>query len=290
MRGRSTLPQRVVRFYGNTDFALDAIAHRQVTFVHLSKLNDPFDPYFFFETDFGSEYDGLLAYVQKHRPSDVDWFMRHLPRENWQKSVEDIEKHMEHYKNTTFVLSCSAVTKEMHPRNNLYMWGHYGNGHKGVAIELDTLKAASLLADQHNREKDVKLSVENSWIQIEYAADMPPITTKMFFEFFRNDHEQRAQNTSLERYYNKTARVKSLVWRQEYEWRMLWHNDETHLKIHRAPIPEDAITAVYVGLAASSSVAADMVFETQRKFPAAKIFKAQKKPGFSELEFRQIGI
>jgi hypothetical protein len=33
-----------------------------------------------------------------------------------------------------------------------------------------------------------------------------------------------------------------------------------------------------------------MVFETQRKFPAAKIFKAQKKPGFSELEFRQIGI
>ena len=71
--------------------------------------------------------------------------MRHIPRENWQKSVEDIKKRMEHYKNTTFVLSCSAVTKEMHPRNNLYMWGHYGNGHKGVAIELDTRKASSLL-------------------------------------------------------------------------------------------------------------------------------------------------
>lgn len=203
MSGRSALPQRVVRFYGNTDFALDAIAHRRVTFVHVTKLNDPFDPYFFFETDFGGEYDGLLAYVRKHRPSDVDWFMRHIPRENWQKSVEDIKKRMEHYKNTTFVLSCSAVTKEMHPRNNLYMWGHYGNGHKGVAIELDTRKASSLLVDQHNREKDIKLGVENPWIQIEYAADMPPITAKMFFEFFCKDYEQRKQKTSLESYYHK---------------------------------------------------------------------------------------
>ena len=85
-----------------------------------------------------------------------------------------------------------------------------------------------------------------------------------------------------------TACVKSSVWCQEYEWRLLWRNDETKLKIHRLAIPEDAITAVYVGLAASPSVEADVVFETRRKFPAAKIFKTNKKVGFSQLRFEQI--
>jgi len=38
------LPQHVIRFYGNTDYAIECIALKQITFVHIEKLNDPFDP------------------------------------------------------------------------------------------------------------------------------------------------------------------------------------------------------------------------------------------------------
>ena len=31
------------------------------------------------------------------------------------------------------MFSCSAVTKDFHPKDNLYLWGHYGYSHRGVA-------------------------------------------------------------------------------------------------------------------------------------------------------------
>jgi hypothetical protein len=226
--------------------------------------------------------------VRTRHPNDVDRFARYVPRENWGQSVQDIKEHFERTRNTSFVLSCSAVLKDTHPRQNLYMWGHYGAGHRGVAIEFDTVKAASLLIDRHNREKHASLRPEDAWIKIEYATDMPAITAKMFFEFFRNEYEARGAKTSLESHYDNITRVKSLVWQREHEWRMLWRNDETHLKIHRMPIHDNAITAVYIGLAASQSVEADIVFETKRNFPSAAVLKASKKVGFSELDFRAI--
>ena len=37
----------------------------------------------------------------------------------------------------TFVLCASAPTEALHPKESIYMWGHYGNGHRGIAIEFD---------------------------------------------------------------------------------------------------------------------------------------------------------
>jgi hypothetical protein len=288
MTARSILPKNVVRFYRNVDYALDTIAHRQAIFVHVSKLNDPFDPYFFFETDFGGNYQRLIGWVGDHHPSDIGWFVQHVTADGWQKSVDDIMAFMRDLRNTSYVFSCSAATKESHPKDNLYMWGHYGNGHRGVAIEFDTRKVASLVTQVHNEEKDQQLGPESAWVRIEYETKMPPMTRKMFFDFFRNDYEGGQRHTSLAAFYDKTARVKSLVWKPEAEWRMLWHNDETRLKVHRAPIPSDAVTAVYLGMSMSAGSEADVVFETRRKFPTAKIYKASKKPGFTELEFKQV--
>jgi len=45
-------PQQVTRFYGTVNYAMDVIKNKQIAFVHASMLNDPFDPYCFFETDF----------------------------------------------------------------------------------------------------------------------------------------------------------------------------------------------------------------------------------------------
>ncbi len=165
------------------------------------------------------------------------------------------------------MFSCSAVTKDSHPKDNLYMWGHYGNGHRGVALEFDTRKVASLITEKHNKEKGDNLGPESAWVHIEYEAKMPPVTRKVFFEFFRNEREQSRHRTSLEGYYDKTSRVKSLVWKREDEWRMLRHNNETRLKVHRVPIPPEAIPTVYIGLSTPSGSEADIVFETRLRVP-----------------------
>jgi len=61
-------PAAVTRFYGTVDYALDVIRTKQIAFVHVSLLNDPFDPYCFFETDFEGKYQNLLRYVKQHHP------------------------------------------------------------------------------------------------------------------------------------------------------------------------------------------------------------------------------
>jgi hypothetical protein len=69
---------------------------------------------------------------------------------------------------------------------------------------------------------------------------------------------------------------------------LFWRNDGTAgSKLRRELIPPDAIAAVYVGLSTPAGSEADIVFETHRKFPNAKIYRAHKKLGFTELEFTE---
>jgi hypothetical protein len=167
------------------------------------------------------------------------------------------------------------------------MWGHYGNGHRGVALEFDTRKVASLYTEKYNKAKGEKLAPEDAWVRIEYEAKLAAITCSMFFDFFRNQYEQGQRRTSLQTYIEKASHVKSLVWKREKEWRLFRRLDGTRLKVHRELVPPDAIAAVYVGLSTPPGSEADIVFETRRKFPNAKIYRAHKKLGFTELEFTQ---
>jgi hypothetical protein len=66
----SYTPATLTRFYGNPCFGLDVLENLQVAFVRVTLLNDPFDPYGFFETEFDGYLD-LFRYVQKHHPRDL---------------------------------------------------------------------------------------------------------------------------------------------------------------------------------------------------------------------------
>jgi hypothetical protein len=123
-------PPTVTRFYGTVDYAVDLIRTKQIAFVHVSLLNDPFDPYCFFETDFEDKYQNLLRYVQRHHPKDMPWFRAQVTAQSWGKTVRQLKKYLNALRKHTFMLSTSAPLDGIHPKDNLYMWGHYGNGHR----------------------------------------------------------------------------------------------------------------------------------------------------------------
>ncbi|MGO9755413.1 MAG: DUF2971 domain-containing protein [Roseiarcus sp.] len=288
MAAKSHLPKHVVRFYGTVDFALDAIAHRQVTFVHTSKLNDPFDPYFFFETDFEGSYANLLKYVRKKHPDDERWFTRLVPSHSWEQTVAEIVDHCKKLRDHTYVLSTSAPQDGTHPKDNLYMRGHYGSGHRGVAIEFDPREIAKPLIQEHKQQKGVELSESEVWIKTQYAARLDPLICAHFLDFFRNERDGGGGKTELEKHYDRASKTKSLVWKSENEWRLQWTTEDTKLKIHRSSISEKAISAVYIGESASKSTEEDIAFEVKRKFPDAKVFKAQKQLGAFALNFKPL--
>jgi len=127
-------PKHVVRFYGNTDYALECIALKQITYLHVDKLNDPFDLVLDFVTDFNGDYQSLLDYVVKNHSTQLAAFKERLPRENWNDILDSLSKQAEKDRSNLFLFSTCAVNveEEKHPRDNLYMWGHYGNGHRMV--------------------------------------------------------------------------------------------------------------------------------------------------------------
>lgn len=288
------IPQQVTRFYGNMDFAFDVVENRQIAFIHTSLLNDPFDLDCLFDTAFGDNYAGLIRHVKERHPADVRWFSAHLKPRSWIATVKKLKAHLETVKRTTFVLSTSAASPYLHPKDNLYMWGHYGNGHRGVAIEFNAGALENAALAQHTAVNGKQFEEGGVWTQVEYVRSFSPISVEDIYDFMKQEKgvmegriSERAL-TRLHRYYNRMSKVKSDVWQSEDEWRLMWQSDETTDPIHKCPIPQDCIAAIYLGLSLPQEFQDRIVSAARSKFPAAKIMKASKRFGDLALDFREI--
>ncbi|MBI3583092.1 MAG: DUF2971 domain-containing protein [Nitrospinae bacterium] len=280
-------PQYVIRFYGNTNYALECIALKQIAFIHVEKLNDPFDLILDFVTDFNDDYASLVDYVQKHHPTQLTLFKERLPEQNCKELIAGWSK-LAKRRESLFVFSTCAVEEGNHPRNNLYMWGHYGNGHRGVAIEFNTTALAKLLIKQDNPYS------KSPWWKMNYTKEIPKIKCEDIFEFEINSEPDpnnlESYGPKLKCVIDKRIRSKGEIWKNENEWRLVWENDETKLKIHRYELPDNAITAVYLGCHAAEKeqLRNDFVYETQRNFPSASVFRAKMRKGEYALDFEKI--
>lgn len=285
-------PDRVTRFYGNSDYALETIASKQITFVHVSTLNDPFDPYFFLEIEFGDSYQKLHDYIERNHTATFSWFKDHVTPASWPQTIEKLKDKFNSILEGTFVFSTSGLQDGAHPKDNLYMWGHYGNGHRGVAIEFDTNELSKAAIEQS--EKKPAVNYDEVWAGMIYSEKFPPLSYEHFVEFFEQKKDlqdgkiQIREKTKLEEHFEAMSKIKSDVWARENEWRLMWRNNETRMKIHRCSIPAEAITTIFLGLSVSEKVAADMLFESRQKIPLARIFRARKKFGEFALYFEPV--
>jgi hypothetical protein len=285
------VPARVARFYGTVEFAIDVMQNKRITFVHASQLNDPFDPYGFFETDFGDSYSNLVKYVREKHPADLPWFRASVTVQSWGTTVIELKAYMKRLRGDTFVLSTCAASPDLRPEHNLYMWGHYANGHRGIALEFNTDALARAVLKHHADMRGNPLAQESVWAQIEYAKSFSPISAEYVFQFMKQEKEiatrRRAERalTDLDRYYNRMATIKSDVWQREHEWRLMWRNDETEDKIYKCPIGEDAITAVYLGMILDPDSREKIASAMAHNFPGVPILQARKRHGDLALEF-----
>lgn len=281
-------PKSVIRFFGNTNFALACIAQRKITFVHASKLNDPFDPVFYLPTEFDDNYEELLNWIAKNHKERRSDFQTILSKENFDgflKAVRDIIN--DKLKDAFIFSTCEAREEEgcVHPKDNLYMWSHYANGHRGVAIEFDSkLVSDSVLAK--SKLENPQQVVEDSWIEIEYKDRLPQITAEAFFEYvWAKGTGSHFDTSRFDEVFKSLLKSKADIWHLEQEWRLMWHSDETRLKFIDIPIADDSITAIYLGCRVDSRLAEDFRFEVAHNFPRAKLYKANIKDNTFALEY-----
>ncbi len=290
-------PQYVMRFYGNLQYALECIALKQIAFLHHDKLNDPFDPYWFFETDFNEDYQVLINHVQQHHSKNVQDFKRHLSKENWESFLNEINSHLNDSRNNLYIFSTSAISKDNNPKDNLFMWSHYGNGHRGIAIIFDTSLLEMAVLDKQKRLGVINTKINDVWSKINYQDELPNITCEHIYQFIMNNgnniNEELQQETELGKTLSLILSSKKLEWKIEKEWRLMWRNDETRLKVLKLDLLDDTITSVYLGLRyplINDHKNDDFIFEAKRHFPNAEIFKAVKGKGKFELDFERIDV
>lgn len=282
-----------MHFFGKPQYALECIALKQITFLHIDKLNDPFDPYFYFETDC-ENYQALINHVQQHHQNDLHSFIQRLPKQNWESCVKGIEGYFNNLRNSTFICSTCEISEDTHPKDNLYMWSHYGNGHRGVGIEFDTTLLARAVLERQKKLRGAELDLNEVWCEVNYQDELPKITCEHIFQFVMNDtevaDEEAWSETGLAKILRELVSSKSMVWETEKEWRLMWRNDETRLKILRLDLIDDTITAVYLGCRIADNINDDFIFETKSHFPKAEIFKARKTKGKFALYFERIAV
>lgn len=279
------LPKRVIRFYGNVQYALGCIALKQITFLHMDKLNDPFDPYYYFETSFNEDYQEIVNFIQQNYKNHLLDFKQTLPKENWERAVNGMQEHLNNILINTYIFSTIEVIEEKHPKDNLYMWSHYGYGHRGVAIEFNTHLLAKSVLEQMKKQGATMNDLNGVWSKIIYQKEPPKITCEHIVHYVMD-----WDKTKLEKIMTQRFSSKSIIWETEKEWRLIWRNDETKLKILRLDLVDEAIATVYLGYRIADNFEDDIVFEMRRNFPKAEIFKAQKAKGKFGLEFERIAV
>jgi Protein of unknown function (DUF2971) len=96
------------------------------------------------------------------------------------------------------MFSTTAVYPADHPKDNLHMWGHYGNGHRGVAIEFNTTELAQPIIFEYNESHAEKLTAQSAWTRIGYEKMLPVITCSMFHDFLRGEYYKETRPSKLQ--------------------------------------------------------------------------------------------
>jgi hypothetical protein len=287
-------PPGLTRFYSKPAFGLDVLENLQVALVRVTLLNDPFDPYAFFETEFDG-YLGLFKHVVKEHPRDLGWFKVSVTSGNWRKTEDSLKDYMADLRRHCFVLCTSAPTGESYSKNNTYMWGHYGAGHRSLAIEFDPEKLeAAVVAHNAIVGGEMLEETDRAWIKIEYADSFAPISAEDVFQFLKQENElslhprHRHKETALSRYYRRLSLIKGRDWEIESEWRLLWRNRNESADVYNIPITSDCIKAVYLGCQLAEAEQKRVVAVTIKNFPDAEIWQASKRHGDLSIQFRAI--
>jgi DUF2971 family protein len=148
--------------------------------------------------------------------------------------------------------------------DSLLMWSHYANNHTGVVIKFLSLP-----------EVDSPLMMAQP---VCYSAQMPRLRFSMLLDF------DKARNEVI----NTITLTKGDVWAYEKEWRIVTTLRDKTQTYEIIPYAPEEVGAVYLGCKIAETDRDEIIEVTRRKYPKAKIFRADKHDREYELVFQDI--
>ncbi len=284
----TVIPKTVTRFYGKVEYALDVIATKSIAFIQNRLMNDPFDYYFFIETEFANRAE-FLRWVELHQPDKLRFVRKIASYEGFTAGFERVKDAFNERRQSTYLFSTSAEDEDAHPKSNLYMWGHYGFGHRGIALEFDTTILAQSLLAHGDPESRLKLKVTDLWVKVDYRAQVTPLSHQAYLDFIlsgppSDDSSESPGLSGIVSFLNQTLKTKHTVWSMEREWRLLWSNDSRG-NVYHCPIQEGCVSGIYLGLRIDDEDKRRLLSTVESRMPDVPVFQAKKVKSKFALEW-----
>ena len=163
-----------------------------------------------------------------------------------------------------------------------------------VAEQQNKIKAAQaqLLHLQQYRQdyidKDARSGVKRVSAFLEFRAFIAKLDEALETQVIEKFDMQSLMRSKFFDVMLQALSSKGLVWSVEEEWRLVYYNEKSNLKIQRIDLPNDAITALYLGCLVTDHWKKRFLSELKLNFPNAVVFVARKAKGEFALEFEAL--
>lgn len=146
MSTSTTIPGKLYKYEPNNDYSNQNLENRQIYFPKPSELNDPYDcnvPINFTDStieELEEIYQMLSEGLAEKEVISKQYLSNGKPNKELQKDIHSLAKKVELKKQEYFNkigVACFSESPSSKP-DNILLWSHYADGHKGFCLEFDT--------------------------------------------------------------------------------------------------------------------------------------------------------
>lgn len=211
---------------------------------------------------------------RKDRANERDIILKELPQlidEGIQlamnNSYETIKKQWSEFIPQFRIFSLSAV------HDNLLMWSHYSDSHKGVVLELQCIN-----------------DLDSPWLiaqPVTYQNIPPVLATKQVW--IKSITGQKRLNYDKWQFYEPYTLTKTTDWEYEKEWRVVSFMRPGESGLYTDyPFNPRELKSVYLGCDISEEDANDIISLIKFDFSHVRIYRAKKHERDTKLSFNRI--
>jgi hypothetical protein len=184
--------------------------------------------------------------------------------EGFKKLCDKINKKVndEFYDDRIFCLS--------EKNDNLLMWAHYSDNHKGAVIKLKCLHG------------DYALSAAQKVI---YSNDMPKLTIENIIKDYFS-----SEQFVVKKIITEMLLTKSIDWQHESEWRVILLKQNPNAEFDLRSISAEEIEAVYLGCRISDDDKKEIITIIKEKLQHVKVYNAMKNDSRFKIDFTELKI
>jgi hypothetical protein len=160
--------------------------------------------------------------------------------------------------------------------NDILMWSHYADCHRGVVLELRPLTG--------------ERGALREAVPIRYTTDIPVMATALQWA----DHVLGVTPIDFAAYFHALAFSKSEHWRYEREWRCRVTDADSRLdvpgmsRVWACPLLPEEVVAVYIGCRAAGTDRGAILDLVKGRFPRVQVYDAVKNRTRFALDFRRV--